>query len=284
MLEERMPTDFPKLAPGVTWLDDWYAIERIAPGITAIGEPRYHQQNWHFLIEGANQSVLFDTGPGERDVTPIVRILTDKPVAALASHMHYDHTGNLHRFKNIWVADVPVIRECIGADGMLHVPDILHLGSHENRDWNPVAPSRWLTAGSKIDLGNRNLDVIATPGHAVDHIALFDRTANILFAADFIYLGELYAQVPGADLVSYLTSAEALAAKINSKTLILGAHGAPDADGKHAAPRLGLSDLSDLIRTLTELKASGAQPSQTVVNERMTLLASPMSYSAWQTR
>ena len=36
--------------PDVRWFDDWYAIEEIAPGLFAIGEPKYHQINWNYLI------------------------------------------------------------------------------------------------------------------------------------------------------------------------------------------------------------------------------------------
>jgi hydroxyacylglutathione hydrolase len=277
-----MPTDIPKLAHGVTWHDDWYAIEPIAPGITAIGEPRYHQLNWQYLIEGRDQAILFDTGPGERDIAPLASALTNKPIAALPSHMHYDHTGNLHRFENIWIADLPMLRGLCAADGHLHIPDILHLGSHEDRPWIPVKPTRWIAPGSAIDLGERELSVIATPGHAVDHIALYDATADILFAADFLYLGELYAQVPGADLAIYLDIAVSLSSTITPNTLILGAHGQPDTSGAHAAPRLTKSDLMDLIATLQNLKKSGAHPERTIVNDRMVLLASALSYSAWQ--
>ena len=37
------------LASGVSWLDDWFAIEEVAPGVIAIGEPRFHQINWNDL-------------------------------------------------------------------------------------------------------------------------------------------------------------------------------------------------------------------------------------------
>jgi hydroxyacylglutathione hydrolase len=270
------------LADGVRWFDDWYAIERITGNILAIGEPHYHQLNWHYLIEGRQQALLIDTGPGERDIAPVVRTLTDKPLAALASHMHYDHTGNLHRFDDIWMADFTILRSCVDLEGAVQIPDSLHLGSHEDRRWIPVRPSRWVAPGESLELGGTTLEIIATPGHAVDHIAMYDRSADILFAADFIYLGELYAQVPGADLAVYLDTAKKLAAIINPNTLILGAHGQPNEQGAHAAPRLTYGDLQDLIAALEELKASGKKPERIQVNQRMMLLASPMSYSAWQ--
>ena len=83
------------LGKGVRWFDDWFAIEQVAPGVTAIGEPRFHQLNWNYLIEGNRRALLLDTGPGVRDIAKVVRALTNLPVTALPSHMHFDHTGGL---------------------------------------------------------------------------------------------------------------------------------------------------------------------------------------------
>ena len=81
------------LSDGVRWFDDWFAIEEAAPGVIAIGEPRFHQINWNYLILGTKRAVLFDTGPGVRDISKVVRALTTLPVTAMPSHMHFDHTG-----------------------------------------------------------------------------------------------------------------------------------------------------------------------------------------------
>jgi hypothetical protein len=49
------------LAAGVRWHDDWYAIEEIADGVFAIGEPRYHQINWNYLICGLESGIARST-------------------------------------------------------------------------------------------------------------------------------------------------------------------------------------------------------------------------------
>jgi glyoxylase-like metal-dependent hydrolase (beta-lactamase superfamily II) len=269
------------LAEGVRWFDDWFAVENIAPGVHAIGEPRFHQINWNYLIEGQHTALLFDTGPGVRDISEVVRTLTKLPLITLPSHLHFDHTGNLHHFQNIALADLPVLRACMH-DGLLHASDDLFRGFLEGMVWKPVKISQWLPIGRHIDLGGRHLEVLHTPGHSPDSISLFDREANILFAADFVYPGPLYAQVPGANLADYLATTETLLPQINDQTKIFCAHGAPDDKGKHRAPMLGRQDISDLQRTLKEIKDSGKTPKETTINARMTLLANKAAYASWQ--
>lgn len=109
------------------------------------------------------------------------------------------------------------------------------------------------------------------PGHAPDHVALFDAANGILLAADFLYLGALYAQVPGSDLAAYLAAARALRTRLSSGTVLFGAHGMPDGNGQHDAPQLQVSDLDDLITTLEGLKKSGETPNRVEINQRLYL-------------
>ena len=148
--------------------------------------------------------------------------------------------------------------------------------------WKPVKISQWWPIGRRIELGGRQLEVLHTPGHSPDSISLFDREANILFAADFIYPGPLYAQVPGANLAEYLTTTGVLLPLINDQTKIFCAHGAPVDKGKHRAPMMGSQDISDLQRTLADIKDSGKTPKETTVNARITLLANKAAYASWQ--
>jgi len=269
------------LAPGVRWFDDWFAIREIAPGIHAIGEPRFHQINWNYLLVGRKRALLFDTGPGVRDISVVVESLTDLPVTALPSHMHFDHTGNLARFENIAIADLPVLRK-FEKDDLLLEPIPLFLGHYEGMQWRPIAVRKWLPVGIHIDLGDRRLEIIHTPGHTPDHIALWDKTSNILLAADFLYPGPLYVQVPGANLADYETTAAALLARISDRTMIFGAHGQADDNGRHDAPQLQKTDLNDLLTALKKLRKSGEYPTKYVCNDRVTLLIGRHAYDAWQ--
>ena len=269
------------LAEGVTWFDDWFAIEQVAPGVIAIGEPRFHQINWNYLITGERRALLFDTGPGVRDIAKIVRELTNLPVMALPSHMHFDHTGNLHRFDNIAMADLPVLRAC-DTDGWFHASDDLYRGFREGMVWTPLQVRQWLAIGAMIDLGGRKLEIIHTPGHSPDSISLHDREADIFFAADFIYPGPLYAQIPGADLAEYLSTARKLLPGLGADTPLFCAHGQADENGEHRSPRLGRADIADLAGSLEALRASGQRPKSWPVNDAVSLLTWEPAFASWQ--
>lgn len=272
--------------PDTRWFDDWYAIETIAPGLFAIGEPKYHQINWNYLITGEDRALLFDTGPGLRDITPVVASLTDLPVTALLSHLHYDHVGNFHRFENTALADLPILRGC-EHNGLFIAPEDMYLGSYEDMKWVPHAIRQWWPIGHRIDLGGKVLEIVATPGHSPESISLYDRDAGIFLAADFLYPGDLYGQVPGASLPDYLASAEALDRLLPGDVLILGAHGEEPKDGSPEAPKLARRDLHDLLSALMAIRDGSMpqvsqNPDRFEINDHLTLLAGPQSYGSWR--
>ena len=277
-MEQKKPS---MLAEGVRWFDDWFALEDIAPGVYGIGEPRFHQNNWNYLIAGRDRALLFDTGSGVRDISEVVKSLTELPVIAMPSHMHFDHTGNLHRFADIAIADLPILRAC-EQGGIFRAADDLFLGFYEGMTWNDVRVSKWLPIGATVDLGGRKLEVIHTPGHSPDSVSLFDRQAKILFAADYVYPGSLYAQIPGADLADYLNTGESLLLILDEETHLLCAHGKPDKQRQHRAPMLNREDIADLAEALRKLKKSGERPEKWPVNERLSLLTGGGAFASWR--
>jgi hydroxyacylglutathione hydrolase len=211
------------VGPGVTWFDDYFTYEYLDEHTVAIGEPRYFQQNHSYLILGTERAVLFDSGPGLRDMLPVVTALTDLPVTVTASHLHYDHVGHLHRFTDVALLDVPVLREAV-RDGLLHPPPALHLGAFERIPAHPVRVTRWLPPGGTLDLGGRRLTVRHLPGHTPDGMALYDDERDQLFAGDLLYPGGAYAVGPGTDVLAYQRSLADVRDTIGERTAVLVAH------------------------------------------------------------
>ena len=265
------------LLPPLRWLDDYYVVADLGKNTFAIGEPRYGQCNFSYLIIGSTRALLFDTGPGVRNIAPIVRQLTSLPVEALPSHLHFDHTGNLARFADVALPDLPALRGQVH-DGRFAFGLYQYLGFVEGFKRPQFHVSEWIAPGSKIDLGDRNLTIESLPGHTPDSVVLLDEAANRLFAGDFIYPSEIYAFLPGADLKTYAASARRLTTLVDAQTLIYGAHGCdrlPTVD----VPTLSQADVVALTRAL-DLADTGAwaagtgwYPRRIPVNERMELLA-----------
>ena len=268
----------------VRWHDDYFTVETLAEGVFAIGEPRYYQQNYSYLIAGDQRAVLFDAGPGYRDIRPVAASLTDLPITFIPSHFHYDHIGNTVTFENVAVVDLPYLRERAPA-GRLRLSSDEHLGEVEGFAAPVLEVDNWLAPGADIDLGGRTLTVLYTPGHTEDSISLLDSPSGFLFSGDFIYPGPLFAFLPNSGMGDYLQGAENLLGVASLETRIFGAH-RMEAPG---APELASRDVADLQAALWairkgELDAEGFYPRVYPVNERLELYAEPAWLQEWEPR
>lgn len=245
-----------EVGPGVTWFDDYFTYQHLDGRTVAIAEPRYFQQNHSYLILGDERALLFDTGPGLRDLLPVVAALTDLPVTVAASHLHYDHTGHLHRYADVVMLDVPVLREAV-RDGLLRPPPELHLGAFERLPAHPVRVTRWLAPGESLDLGGRCLVALHLPGHTPDGMALLDPDGNHLFAGDLLYPLGAYAVGPGSDVPAYERSLRTVLDHLDENTAVLVAH--PGRAAVVRAPVMSRADVARLHDGFTRILARKAR-------------------------
>jgi hydroxyacylglutathione hydrolase len=257
-------------------VDEYFAVEELGNGTFAIGEPRYYQQNYSYLIVGETRAILFDSGSGTRDISAVVANLTKLPITVIVSHLHYDHLGGVGPFGHVAMIDMPETRADMA--GALFQPSRYeYMGFYDGR----VAPSfrvgEWLAPDAVIDLGGRSLQVLSTPGHTPSSVALFDATNRRLFIGDFIYPTTLYAFLPGASLSAYQATARMLLRMLPTDTVLWTAHCCRRNEGV-SAPWLSMRDLRDLDTALTAVRAGQAKgvgfyPRVFRVNDEMTLAA-----------
>ena len=62
--------------------------------------------------------------------------------------------------------------------------------------------------GDIIDLGDRKLEVLHTPGHSSDSMCLLDKNARLLWTGDTFYTGAIYVHLPDSDLDAFIRSYE----------------------------------------------------------------------------
>ena len=79
----------------------WFERKNVSDGLTLLWEPYAHPllrcNIWH--VRGRDRDLLIDTGLGIASLRDEIADLIDKPLIALATHIHYDHVGSFHEFE-----------------------------------------------------------------------------------------------------------------------------------------------------------------------------------------
>jgi hydroxyacylglutathione hydrolase len=263
----------PALAAGAM-VDDYWAVQRIDADTIAIGEPRYYQVNYAYLILGRERALLFDSGTATRDIRPIVAALTSLPVTVMASHLHFDHLAGIAAFPSVAMIDLPETRADV-RDGVFTPRRYEYLGMVDHLHPPSVRVTQWIAPDGIIDLGGRRLTLLHTPGHTPNSVSLFDAAHRQLFTGDFIYPTTLYAFLPGASLSAYRATARRLLSMLPADTRLWTAH-CCRANEKTSAPWLSVQDLKDLDRALADMQSgrvhsTGFFPRRFPVNGQMTI-------------
>lgn len=243
-----------KLNSHARWFDEWFSVGKIDAKTVIISEPRYFLNNNSYLIMGDSQAILFDTGSGKRNIAPIVKAITSLPVMVITSHAHSDHMGSVTQFQNYALTDLPINRR--NSRNGVFVPSFLMYTDLSRRPRVPV--TCWLKPDEAIDLGNRNLKVIHTPGHSPDSISLLDQQNKMLFAGDFLYEGNLIATL-GGDVYDYLKSTRRLIDLTQGDESIFPAH--------YTTP-LKTDLLNDLERALVYMTEGKAVGRRYIINSK----------------
>lgn len=200
--------------------DPWFTVDRVDETTYIISEYRHWEQTHCYLLCGRQRALLIDTGLGVCDISAVVRRLTDKPVMAVATHIHWDHIGG-HRYYPEFYAHAAELSWLRGA---FPLPTAAVRGMLSDRCDLPAGfdvsayevfqgtPTRLLEDGDAIDLGGRVLRVLHTPGHSPGHLCFWEAERGDLFAGDLVYRGTLFAHYPSTDPEAYLHSLEKITA------------------------------------------------------------------------
>jgi glyoxylase-like metal-dependent hydrolase (beta-lactamase superfamily II) len=226
--------------------DEWFEVVAVEPRLHLVAEPG-HVFSW--LISGSERSILLDTGLGIADIAAAIRPVARSPVSVVNSHTHFDHVGGNALFGDAAMHEAGAAQlehNCSAeelsayaqlAAGMREAYERLEAADREGwfllgpdqrvRPWpaDPIAaaggwrmrpppPQHHLADGDVIELGDRRLRVIHTPGHCPEHICLLDEAAGILFAQDQIYYGPHLVYLPESNVADFARSARRLAEEL----------------------------------------------------------------------
>jgi glyoxylase-like metal-dependent hydrolase (beta-lactamase superfamily II) len=216
--------------------DPWFEVYKPASGVFAIYEPHQSEEVISYLIVGGKRALLFDTGMGISDIQRVTSELTTLPILVLNSHTHNDHVGGNWQFPTVYGMDTEFTRKnALGsredaqaeiASGQICgvLPPGFDPHTYQTRAWKIAA---FTHDGDRFDLGGRTLEVLATPGHTPDSIALIDRANGLLFTGDTYYPAPIWLFRPETDLAAYAASIRRLAVLEPDIKQVLGAHNIP---------------------------------------------------------
>jgi glyoxylase-like metal-dependent hydrolase (beta-lactamase superfamily II) len=199
---------------------EWYRLIEMGDGVTLIEEPHikpfYRCNMWH--VRGRDRDMLVDTGMGVVSLCAQVSMLTERPIVAIASHTHFDHIGCHGEFEERVVhwAEADLLahptRANTLADSYVSL-DMFTMLPPEPFDPEtytvPAAPAtRIVDDGDIIDMGDRQFEVIHTPGHSPGSIGLWEAATGVFIAGDIVYEGPLVEDAYHSDMNDYIASME----------------------------------------------------------------------------
>ena len=168
--------------------------------------------NFIYLLVGSDKALLIDTGaiadPQKMPLAKtILELLPDKdgkklPLVVAHTHRHSDHRAGDPQFASL--SSVQVVP--FDLDGVRAF----------------FGFTNWPNGIAHLDLGDRTVDVIPTPGHNETHLAFYDDKTGILFSGDFLMPGRLLIE----DATAYRESALRVVDFLKTRPLthILGGH------------------------------------------------------------
>lgn len=216
----------------------WFERKQLSGGLTLLWEPHVHPlvrcNIWH--LRGRDKDLLIDTGLGAASLKDEIRDLVDKPLAAVATHIHFDHVGGLHEFDErvVHVDEADGMADYAGFAGLSREalgPAVLEglaaAGYPIEEEWlidalpcpgfdpdaftiSSAVATRIVEEGTTLDLGDRHFEVLHLPGHSPGSIGLWEAATGVLFSGDAIYDGPLLDELEGCDIAKYVTTMKRL--------------------------------------------------------------------------
>lgn len=210
---------------------EWFSVDAVDENTYIISEYQHPEETHCYLLVGSERALLIDTGLGVSNIYNVVRRLTDKPITAVATHVHWDHIGGHKCFPDFcahsaeldWLQGafplpVTAIRTML-MDGC-DLPNGYDVSTYTLFQGTPT---RLLLDGDAIELGKRLIYTIHTPGHSPGHMCFWDAACGYLFVGDLVYKGTLYANYPSTDPEDYLASLEKIS-ELPVKRIFPGHH------------------------------------------------------------
>jgi glyoxylase-like metal-dependent hydrolase (beta-lactamase superfamily II) len=184
------------------------------------------QENTYVLYNEQNQCCIIDPGcyfPEERDELKTGIEKTGlKPVLLLNTHCHLDHV-----FGNKFVYDTWQLT--------LHIHEkekpVLDFAPQSGRQWqlpfeNYSGPINYLEEGSRIRVGEEELEILFTPGHSPGSVSFYHERGGFIIGGDVLFnMSVGRTDLPGGDFEVLANSIRTRFFTLPDDTTVYPGHG-----------------------------------------------------------
>ena len=163
-------------------MEDWFTIQSIDEDTFVISEYKHPEETHCYLLLGKECALLIDTGLGVSNIKDVVSKITSLPVMVAVTHVHWDHVGGHRFFENFavheneieWISGkfplpLSVVKQNLCNEDCAFPIDF----DAENYVIFQGTPQQILHNNDEIELGNRVVKILHTPGHSPGHCCFF---------------------------------------------------------------------------------------------------------------
>lgn len=240
-------------------------IDKVAEHVWCL-EDEHHDS--FYLVEGSEKAIVIDTGMSKEPILPILRQITDKPLALLLTHAHIDHMYHCDEFDTVYLHedDRKAWKGVLGLSMWFAAKFMFHVKAKRY----PVASFHDVVEGDKISLGDHSLQIARCAGHTPGSIVVIDDVNQLVFSGDAFGSGSgIFLWTPGSLSISqYQKELERLLITLHGKEsyLFLGGHrsqGKPFTAKEDAHP-LNLQIVQDTISLCEKIMQNTIEPLKVV--------------------
>ncbi len=157
-----------------------------------------------FLVVGAKEMVLIDTGVGGNKLARQIQQFINLPVKVVFTHGDSDHVGDSK--------DFPI--------RFMHPSEFDY---YQAKNVNPVAMQP-IWEGDLIEIGAYRFEVLHLPGHTPGSIALLERDKRFLIGGDSIQKVPIFMFGPGRNFEALIASMAKLEKMANCFDIVYASH------------------------------------------------------------
>ena len=140
----------------------------------------------------------------------------------LLTHSHFDHVGGLAEIKDLSNAPISIHPDAVP---MLE-NEVLAANMWQMSIPEPPPADKMLNDGDIVKLGDLQLEVLFTPGHAPGHVCFYLESEGMLFDGDVLFRqGIGRTDLPGGDYATLMDSIQQRLMVLPDETMVLSGHG-----------------------------------------------------------